>query len=161
VHEEKLDYFCNTQLSYAVRGVHVKLNVLWNYESTPGADTHFAYYRGSRAKIEIRQAKAETSRPELYVIPNSPTEKEAVGAALTKKIGVLLSAYPGLSIQDQGKEFHIEIPGKYRVGHEAHFAQVTNKLLNFLKDPKSLPTWEKPNMLAKYYLTTQGIQLAR
>jgi len=161
VHEDKLDYFCNTQLSYAVRGVNVKLDVLWNFEPTPGADTHFAYYRGSRSKIEIRQAKEEKSRPELYVIPNGPAEKDAVRAALKKKVDALLSTYPGIGLQDQGKELHIEIPDKYRVGHEAHFAQVTNKFLNFLKDPKALPAWEKPNMLAKYYVTTQGFELCQ
>lgn len=161
VHGEKLDYFCNTRVSYALRGVQIKLDVLWNYEPSPGADTHFAYYRGSRSKIEVRQAKESTSRPELYVIPNSPTEKDAVGAALKKKIDALQPAYPGISIQDQGKEFHVEVPDKYRVGHEAHFAQVTNKFLYFLKDPKALPAWEKSNMLAKYYVTTQGIQLAK
>ena len=159
VHGEKLDYFCNTQVSYAVRGMRVKLDVLWNYESTPGADTLFAYYRGSRSRIEIRQAKDETSRPELYVIPNSAKEKDPVGLALKKKLDALLPTYSGLGIRDQGKEFLIQIPDRFRVGHEAHFAQVTGKFLNFLKDPKSLPTWEKPNMLVKYYVTTQGMAL--
>ncbi len=158
---DKLDYYCNTQLSYAVRGVNVKLDVLWNYEPTPGADTHAAWYRGSRSKIEIRQTKESTSRPELYVVPNSSAEKATIGAALKKKIGALQSGYPGVAMQDRGSEFYIEIPDKYRVGHEAHFAQVTERFLNFLKDPKALPAWEKPNMLAKYYVTTQGLLLAK
>ncbi len=161
VRGEKLDYYCNTQVSYEVRGVNVKLDVLWNYESVPGADTHFAWYRGSRSKIEVRQAKETTSRPELYVIPNTPEDKAEVETALRTKVGALLSSYPGVKVQDQGKEFHIDIPEKYRVGHEAHFAQVTNKFLGFLEDPKTLPAWEKPNMLAKYYVTTQGLLLAK
>jgi hypothetical protein len=28
-------------------------------------------------------------------------------------------------------------------------------------DPKALPAWEKPNMLAKYYVTTKGVELAQ
>jgi hypothetical protein len=160
VRGDKLDYFCNTQLSYAVRGVNVKLDILWNYEPTPGGDTHSARYRGSRSRVEIRQGKESSSRPELYVIPNSSAEKGAVGAALKKKIEAL-TKYPGVAVQDKGNEFYIEIPDRYRVGHEAHFAQVTSRFLLYLKDPKSMPAWEKPNMLAKYYVTTQGMLLCQ
>jgi hypothetical protein len=38
---------------------------------------------------------------------------------------------------------------------------VTNRFLEYLKDPVSMPAWERPNMLAKYYVTTQGLQLSR
>ena len=55
----------------------------------------------------------------------------------------------------------MDAPDRYRVGHEPHFGQVTNKFLSYLKDPKSMPAWEKPNMLAKYYVTTQGLELGR
>ena len=66
VRGDKLDYYCNTQVSYALRGVHVKLDVLWKYEPLPGmGDTHFAFYRGLRSRIEIRQGKEEKYRPEL------------------------------------------------------------------------------------------------
>jgi hypothetical protein len=55
----------------------------------------------------------------------------------------------------------VTIPEKYRVGHEAHFAQVTKQFLGYLRDQKSLPAWEKANMLAKYYTTTKGVELSR
>src|SRR5579871_2016256 len=38
-----LDYYCNTRVSYALRGIHVKLDVLWRWEAASG-DTHFAVY---------------------------------------------------------------------------------------------------------------------
>jgi hypothetical protein len=47
------------------------------------------------------------------------------------------------------------------VGHEAHFAQVTKQFLGYLKELNSLPAWEKPNMLAKYFVTTQGVHESR
>ena len=53
------------------------------------------------------------------------------------------------------------IPGPYRVGHEAHFAQVTNQFFEYLKHPEQLPAWENPNMLAKYFVTTKGVELSR
>jgi len=35
------------------------------------------------------------------------------------------------------------------------------QFLNYVRDPQALPAWEKSNMLAKYYVTTTGIHLAR
>jgi hypothetical protein len=55
----------------------------------------------------------------------------------------------------------VTIPDAFRVGHEAHFGQVARQFLRYLQDPASLPAWEKPNLLAKYRVTTEGIQLAR
>jgi hypothetical protein len=52
------------------------------------------------------------------------------------------------------------IPAEYKVTHEAHFAQVTEKYLGFLKDGK-LPEWEVPNMITKYYTTTSALKLAK
>ena len=58
VRDGKLNYFCNTLVSYTLRGIHVKLNALWDRESVDGSgDTHFAVFRGSRARIEVRQAR--------------------------------------------------------------------------------------------------------
>jgi hypothetical protein len=62
-----------------VRGVHVKLDVLWDYEAPAGAgDTHFAAYRGTNSCIEIRQGAEENYRPELYVKPNRPGRQRSL-----------------------------------------------------------------------------------
>jgi hypothetical protein len=29
-----------------------------------------------------------------------------------------------------------------------------------MKHPETFPAWENPNMLAKYYVTTKGVELA-
>jgi len=162
VQSEKLNYYCNTRVSYTLRGNHVKLDVLWKYEPPPGGgDTHFAWFKGSNSRIEIRQGKEEKYRPELYVIPNDSGAKERVGEALKRKIAALQSRYPGVGVTDLGKEWRVEAPDRYRVGHEAHFAQVTRKFLGYLEDPNSVPAWETPNMLAKYFVTTRGLELSR
>jgi Putative oxidoreductase C terminal domain len=135
---------------------------LWNFETPAGGgDTHLAVFRGSKSRIEVRQGKEQKYRPELYVVPNSAGEKDSLLAALRKKVESLVQTYPGIDVSDLGKEIQITIPDKYRVGHEAHFAQVTNRFLEYLKNPKSLPAWEKPNMIAKYYVTTKGLELSR
>ena len=162
VKDGALEYFCNTFASYTVRGVHVGLDVIWDWEAPPGAgDSHFAYYRGSRARVEIRQGAAENHRPELYVVPASPAEKAAVVGALAEKVAALQSQYPGVALEDRGAEARITIPDKLRVTHEEHFAQVTQRFLRYVRDPRALPAWERPNMLAKYYVTTEGTRLAR
>ena len=151
---DALDYYCNTRVSYALRGVHVKLDVLWNWEAPAGGgDTHFAAYRGTRARVEVRQGKDENYRPELYVITDAPQ-------AVEKKVGALTAQHPGIGIEKHGTEVRVTIPDLYRNGHEAHFAQVTRQFFEYLKKPGLFPNWENPNMLAKYYVTTKGTELS-
>ena len=52
------------------------------------------------------------------------------------------------------------IPDSYRVGHEAHFGQVTENFLRYLSEGE-LPDWEVPGMIAKYYTTTQAWKMAQ
>jgi hypothetical protein len=117
--------------------------------------------RGSRSRVEIRQGAPEKFRPEVYVIPNRPADRSVVGAALARKVEALQREWPGVAVKESGQEFRLEVPDKYRVGHEAHFAQVTASFLKYVESPALLPAWEKPNMLAKYYVTTQAVEMSR
>ncbi len=150
-----LRYYCNNSVSYSLRGVHVKLDVKWAYEAPAGGgDTELAIYRGSRARVE--------ARPEgVFVVPNRQEDKSAIGAALGRRLHALESERPGLGMRDRGAELEVTIPAVLRTGHEAHFAMVARKFLGYAKNPASLPAWEKPNMLAKYRVTTMGVALAR
>jgi hypothetical protein len=141
-----LQYDCNTLVSYAVRGTNVTLNVIWDWEPPPGAgDRHYAIYRGRKAAVEVRQTKADSYQPELYVIPNRASDAPA---------------FEGVTAETKEGRIHVALPAGYRVGHEAHFAQVTRNFLAYLQDRSKLPTWERPNMLAKYYVTTTGTELS-
>ena len=69
--------------------------------------------------------------------------------------------YDSLGVEDAGRNsFKINIPSKYRVGHEEHFGQVTAKFLEYLKEGR-LPEWEVPCMITKYYTTTSALKMAR
>jgi predicted dehydrogenase len=156
----KLDYYCNGAMTYALRGVHTKLDVIWNYEAPAGGgDTHVAIFKGTKSQLEIRQGKEENWRPELYVVPNNATSKSEILTALQQKLAALQSKYPGIDVVDRGNRLLITIPDKYRDGHEAHFAEVARRFFQYLRNPQALPAWEKPNMLAKYYTTTKGLEL--
>ena len=157
-----LEYFCNTLVSYTLRGVHVRLNIIWDWEApSGGGDTHFAFYRGSRARIEVRQARTPGAQPELFVVPVAGVGLAAVRAAVERRIAALQTGFPGAGVRLSGQELHIEVPESLRLGHEAHFAEVAGRFFELVRNPRSLPAWERPNMLAKYHVTTTGTELAR
>ncbi len=160
VKDGKLDYYCNGSMTYALRGVHAKMDVIWNYEAPAGGgDTHVAIFKGSKSRVEILQGKEENWKPELYVVPNNASSKAEILAALKKKVEALQPKFAGVAVKERGDKLWVTIPDKFRDGHEAHFAAVMRRFLGYLRDPKSLPAWENPNMLAKYYTTTKGLEM--
>jgi predicted dehydrogenase len=162
VKDGKLEYYCNTLVSYTLRGVHTKLNVIWDWEAPEGSgDTHFAFYRGTRARVEVRQTRADKFLPELYVVPATPAVKAEVLAAVQARLKALQTQFPGVGVEERGAELHVTVPAALRVGHEAHFAQVASKFLEYLRNRAALPAWERPNMIAKYFVTTTGTELSR
>ena len=82
--------------------------------------------------------------------------------ALRKAIDVdLQKKYPGITLEKiSDTEWKVNIPDEYKVGHEAHFSQVTERFLEYLENG-NMPAWEVPNMLAKYYVTTAALDLAK
>ena len=158
--EGNLPCHANGVIDYTLRGVHVRIEVKWNFEAPPGGkDTHYSIMRGTRSNLIIRQEQEQNYRPELYVQPIDPIGS-GVADGLKAVIARLQAEYPGLRAEWHGDAWHIIILEKYRVGHEAHFRQVTERYLKYLVDGK-LPDWEVPNMLTKYRTTTAALELAR
>jgi predicted dehydrogenase len=157
----RLDYFANGEASYSVRGAHARVKASWSYEAPAGAgDTHTALVRGSLARLEVLQGAEQKWQPELYVVPNRPQDKAKLAAALERRVAELAKARPGLAVAVEGQRLRVVIPDRYRVGHEAHFAEVTERFLAYLKDPGSMPKWESANQLAKYRITTEAFELS-
>ena len=157
-----LEYFCNNTVDYTLQGVHTHLLVRWAFEAPAGGgDTELAVYRGSKSRVESRQGAEEKYRPEVYIIPNREADPAAIEQAVTRRLRMLESAYPGMECRNLGSRLQILIPDGLRDTHEKHFALVARKFLKYVRDPGSMPSWEEPNMLAKYYLTTKGVELAR
>ncbi len=156
-----LDYYCNNWVHYTWRGVHVQLEIVWNWEAAPGTgDVYEACFRGTRASAEIRQGAAENYIPELYLTPTGAAFAD-LSAAVRRKVAALQSRWPGLAVAENQHDLRIVIPPQFRVGHEAHFAQVANGFFGYVQAPETLPAWERPNMLAKYTVTTAGVDLGR
>jgi hypothetical protein len=137
------------------------VKVIWNYEAPPGSgDTHYSIMRGTRARLIIRQGEAEGFVPQLYIEPQTGVDRAAFEQQLQEQVAGLQDEYPGLALEASAAGWRLVIPDAFRVGHEAHFGQVTEKYLQYLAAGK-LPDWEVPNMLAKYYLTTRALALAK
>ena len=161
VHDGVLDYYCNNYIEYTLRGVRVKLDVLWKWEAAPGTgDIYESAFQGTRARVELRQNVADKFVPEVYIVP-AAAERAKVFAAVDQTIAKWQSRWPGITATHNDTEARIHIPEKLRVGHEEHFAQVARHFFDYVKNPKSMPSWERAYMLAKYYVTTKGVELAK
>jgi predicted dehydrogenase len=152
-----LQVYSNGEINYQIKGINVRVSVTWNYKAPEdGGDTHYSVMKGSLARLEIRQGPDQKFKPELYVFPVEGNP--AYPSELDHAISLLARKYAGISVEPIRNGYHILIPDILRVGHEAHFAQVTQNYLNYLKSGQ-LPEWEVPNMLAKYWLTTTARSL--
>jgi predicted dehydrogenase len=145
-----LAYRCNAHLDYAVRGIHVGLDMVWHWlEPQGGGDTHTEIWRGTRARIELRHGPGEGWRAQLYVVPLAD-----IGGALERRIVALAKTYPGLGLERRGDEWRIVIPDALRIGHDAHFRELTKGFLARIEQSEPLTDEEQANLLAKYYVCT-------
>src|SRR5262249_47227591 len=144
-----------TRVHYEIRGVHVSLETRWDWEAEAGDDRQTACYRGSRARLELRQGAEEGYRSELYVVPMA-----GIADSLERRIAALQKGYPGSGLARLGQEWRVTIPDTLRIGHEAHFAQMMRRFLDDVEHRRRPPAWKNPNTLAKYYVCTEGVALS-
>ncbi|CAI8353242.1 MAG: Uncharacterised protein [uncultured Bacteroidota bacterium] len=157
VENDTLQVYANGAMNYTLKGHHAKVEVIWNFKAPQGTgDTHYSIMRGSKADLEILQTAEENYTPTLYINP-----KEGFDAmALQKAVDSLKNTYPGIALVSKANRWEVSIPMELREGHEAHFAQVTRRYIEFYKKQK-IPNWEITNMLTKYHLTTTALELAQ
>lgn len=155
-----LKVYSNGEINYQLKGVYAKVSVNWAYQAPEGTgDTHYSIMRGTRANLIIRQGAEQNYKPVLYIEPVSARDS-AFENVLQTQLKKIQSKYPGIELKKLDKGWEVIIPEKYKEGHETHFARVMEKYLEYLKN-KNMPAWEVPNMIAKYYTTTKGLELAR
>jgi predicted dehydrogenase len=161
VDEGILKVYSNGDIIYKIKDIYAKVSVIWRYQAPEGTgDTHYSIMRGSGCDLIIRQGEEEGYKPILYVASKGDTTvfNEAIRKAIDTD---LQKKYPGISLEKiSDSEWKVNIPDEYKVGHEAHFSQVMERFLEYLEDG-NMPAWEVPNMLAKYYVTTAALDLAK
>lgn len=161
VKDGSLHVMGNGEFTYKIKGVYAKVSVNWNFQAPEGAgDSHRSIMRGSKANLTIRQGPEQKYVPTLYVENTSSANDAAFEQIARRVVATVAKAYPGVEVKRSGAEWEILIPDRYKVGHEAHFTEVTQKYLGFLA-AGAMPAWEEPNMIAKYYTIMQAYKMCR
>jgi predicted dehydrogenase len=146
-----LTYWGNGSTTVRIRNHIVRLTTRWGVRPDgPDGDTHYAVARGSRSTVTVRHDSALGSGPQVLVTPQAGL-----------RLDVLLACGQRHRCVDRGDHIHIPIPEYARTGHESHFANVLNEFILHFRGREGIPHWERPNLLAKYYITTRAVELAR
>lgn len=156
--EGQLYYAGNNSATVVARGVHVRLTTLWEYESA-GGDTHAATARGTRAAVTVRQSPG--GPPEVFVSATAAAGHAELVEKVRDKFEVWPHRFAGVEVEDRGIEARVTIPADLRTGHEDHFAAVLAEFVRYFNAPRAVPDWERPNALARYFITTRAVELAR
>jgi predicted dehydrogenase len=156
----QLYYTGNGSALFALGDIHVRLATQWEFEAPPGGgDTHHAVALGTRSRVSVRQPPG--GDPDVFVSATDPADHPRLVRQLFVKCDDLRDQFPGLSMIDRGSEVQFRIPDELRLGHEGHFALVMEEFGRYFHNPRAVPMWERPNLLAKYYITTKAVELAK
>ena len=152
-------YYGNGTATIALGGVHVRISVAWDVESEgPGLpDAHAAIARGTQSIVAV--TPGDRNRPELEVVPLVAPGR--VLEALRKRCEDWQPEWPGIAIVPEGNRLRVSIPDAHRTTHEEHFTTALREFVRQVQFPRSVPSWERPNLLAKYYITLKAVELAR
>ncbi len=155
VKDSVLNADVNGSVDFSIKGIHARITAVWNYKAPEGAgDTHYCLLRGTKCNLVIRQGKEDNYQPTLYIETIAGSGK-SFGTDLQQAMAKITAKYPGVTVANVSGRWKVIIPENYKIGHEAHFGQVMQRYLGYMKSG-AMPDWEVPNMLAKYYITTFG-----
>jgi predicted dehydrogenase len=153
-----LNYFCNGELIYRIKGVPVHLREIWNLEEPPGGgDTHRSLIKGTRSDLMIRQLPEHDFKTELLIIPRG--RKIQVEETIKDCLEKWSHRYPGLSVYPEKNALLMNIPDNLRTTHEQHFCQVRDTFLDHL-DAGTEPAEHQACTIAKYTLLAEAREKA-
>lgn len=128
---EPIEVYSNGYILARINGILVRLEVQWDFQAPEGSGDTFA-------------ATYRGTKGQVDIRQNESTD-------FVKQLFV---------VDMQGNRELIDIPAEARLGHEDHFNRVTESFLRYL-DGDPMPQWESANTLAKYYITTGAVEMAR
>ena len=139
------------------------LKVIWNYQAPEGGgDTFTSVVKGTKTTLKTIQNKEQGFVKQLYVQKTDGMDENEFSDNLQKAIEKIRTAYPFVSASPTTVkgEYVINIPTENREEHESHFNYVAESFFSFLVN-RDMPDWEKINTLAKYYITTKAVEIAK
>lgn len=152
----------NGRILFRVKGVHVGMEVVWNWSSPNGEDAFSSVVRGSRASIEVVQDETTGNVKSLYVLAAGGVDPAQTLTALRRRVAALQPDYPGLRVveTDIPGRFLVDLPVAARPGHGGAF-RTGGRAVPSEYPHGEMPAWEEANTLAKYYITTMAVEQAR
>ncbi len=148
----------NGEFTYTLRGVPVRISVVWALEAEPGGgDTQRSVMRGTGAELLIEQGPATGGRAELFVVP---ADGDCDRLAPKLEQALRESRFQGLKAVREGDRFRIDIPAALRTTHEMHFAAVRDEFLAMV-DGGAEPANSRANLLTKYATLAAARDAAR
>lgn len=151
----------NGAFTYQLKGVNAKVSVLWNFmPPAGGGDTHYSLMRGTKSELIILQNKETGFRPALFVKLRPGQDRAQIEKALASAVEKESLKWAGIGFKATNDGWQITIPSKYDIGHEAHFSQVMQMYLDWLKSGK-VPNWEMTNIIVKYYTLSEAWKMSR
>jgi len=155
---KSLQYWGNGSVNYRLRDRFVRLTTRWGVrDAGTEGDTHLSIARGSRSQVIVCHEAQFGPGPQVLVVPNLKSDQSDV----FRRIESVCAKYEGYALADLGDRVHVQIPNSARTGHEAHFASVLGEFVEVFRDRSRVPIWEQPNMLAKYFVTTGAVRVAK
>ena len=116
-----LEYPCNGEIRYRLRGVSVHQVADWGQrEPAGGGDLHGAVVRGTRAVLEVRHGPRTGFVPEVRL---RPRPGQALAPALSRALAGWQDDFPGLDVQPHGEGYRFVAPPALHSTHESHFAR--------------------------------------
>ena len=159
--KETMAVDANGEFTWKLRGVHCKVSVVWNFMAPKGTgDTHYSMMRGTKAEVFIRQGEKEGYKPILYV--KTRGDAAATGTALAAAVAKISKTVAGVGCAktDEPGTWRITYPASYDNGHEAHFGQVVQMYLDWMKAGREDSLYID-NMLVKYHTIVEAFKKSR
>ena len=151
-----LEVFSNGIINYQIKGINAGVKVEWR-AATPkdGNDLRSAYAEGTKATLVITQEYGQ-KHPSFYAQKNENVSEEDFKSSLKKAIAKLSSDYPGITLSEESGRTEIILPAELESKYDPTFKVFLDYLVK-----RDMPDWEIPNTLAKYYITTTALEMAR
>ncbi len=157
-----LEVMANGKLMFEMNGVNVAITVNWLFLMPQGSGgSSQSIKRGTRSTIEILQSEQTGYKKNFYVVRADGVDAEEFDAALQKAVAEMNGENPYITVTpDDTGRYLLEFSKESLGSHENNFGQVAQSYFRYVSEGKA-PRWERDNALSKYWLTTEGVELAQ
>ena len=157
VRDGVLEYACNGEIGYQLRGIRIRQTADWRQWEPEGAgDLHHVTVRGHRCQVMIRQGPDTQYGAEIHL---KPMRGENLQPVLETQLERWQGVFPGLSFIPSPIGCRFVVPPDLDHGHESHFALVLNQFLDYL-DQGQWPESLTDRIRMRYTLLARAQELA-